>query len=966
VIRLELLAGAAASNGFHSARTQELVLLAGRSETFSRARRASQACAEENASGISLIFKSDANMAAQAAAEVCQLLRETPDLSVTMEVGHLGSDASSKNGSASSRSKKRSASVRQGRPGQVAASPEVAEILLRTPAWLNAVADVGEVQRAGVRLHLFDWSHGGEVTHITKPTPNTGVAAPTLVPGTQISHYRIRRAMGSGGMGLVFEAEDLNLKRIVALKFLLPELLRDANSVTRFRQEARAASALNHPNICTIYEINESSDTLFIAMERLEGETLRNLIKVEPLPVSTAVNLALDIIDALDAVHSHGIVHRDLKPSNILVTKRGAAKVLDFGLAKLSPMAASFAQPEDKTHSAANQELTSTGATVGSVNYMSPEQVRGETLDSSSDLFSFGSVLYEMVTGQQAFPGKTWGLALDAVLNRKPPAARSTNAEIPPKLDMIIQRLLEKDRHRRYTSAYTVRAELQSLRDSLGSSVRTRSMPVAKRQSKAVTSIAVLPFENAAKDEQSEYLSEGITDSIIDILSRLPKLRVMARSTVFRHKAADMAPVDIGQQLSVNAVLCGRLSQIRDRLVVRAELVDVNNGSQLWGEHYSRHVDDILQVQEEIAREISSKLKLRLTGEEKKRIEKRVTKDTDAYKVYLQGRHFFHKRTERSIRDAIGYFHKAILMDPTFALAHCGLADCYATLSFVLSALPKEHMTNARAAATRALEIDPGLAEAHASKAMVTARYDWNLPEAEREFHAAIELRPGYAWAHQWYGECLTAMERFPEAIEEMKTALSLDPLSSLLHGVLGGVYFFARQYDLAIESVDKALKLEPGYWVPRLFGGMALQQMGDFKGALEMLQDTANISHSSSLLLASLGNAYAAAGMEPEARRILTNLVEASKRQYVAPLHTAFVALGLYEDQVALGELEKAVADRNGWLMFMRVDPRFDRVRQNPRFHEILYRTGIMREHISSSSHRIVSASGSGSAALS
>ncbi|MBA3913407.1 MAG: protein kinase [Acidobacteriales bacterium] len=915
-----------------------------------RAKEAGVVVAEESTAAISLIFHSDPETPARVVLELGSWLRQHPELPVSIGIATRPASSNGKrSGGRRQDASETSLLKRAGKAGQVLIFPNATEVLSKSAAWNRALQRAGEIVADGHRVQVFDIQE--EAMGATRPPAiqNGSAESPSsrlaILPGLEIAHYRLGRQLGSGGMGIVFEAEDINLGRMVALKFLLPELLRDPNSVRRFRQEARAASALNHPNICTIHEIGEGPGYLFIAMEKLDGETLRNLIKAEPLPCETLVHLALDIVDALDAAHANGIVHRDLKPSNILVTKRGSAKVLDFGLAKLAPGTASEPEPGDETHAAMRQELTSTGATVGSVNYMSPEQVRGEPLEAASDLFSFGAVLYEMTTGTQCFPGKTWGIALDAVLNRKPATPRSLNPGIPVKLEQIILRLLEKDCRQRYPSAYAARADLLAVRDALGSSGRNRVMPVVRRQSKAVSSIAVLPFEDAVKDEQSEYLSEGITDSIIDILSRLPKLRVMARSTVFRRQLDSMDPVAVGRQLNVNAVLCGRLSQMGERLVIRAELVDTTNGWQLWGEQYSRSLDDIFEIQEEIAREISAKLQLKLSGEEKKRIAKRPTLDTDAYKLYLKGRFYWHKRTEKEIRTAIGYFHEAIRSDPGFALAHSGLADCYQTLSFVFSAMPKEAMASARTAATHALEIDPGLAEGHASKAVITARYDWNLPEAEREFRTAIDLRPGYSGAHQWYGECLAGMERLAEATEEVKFALSLDPLSPLINSVLAAMYCFSRQYDMAEEQAQKTLKLENNFWVARLFSGMALVQMGEFKRALNALQDTANVSQSSSLFFATLGHTYALAGREADARRAFTKLVELSKKQYVPPLHLALVALGLHEDDVALGELEKGVADRNGWLMFLRVDPRFDRLRQHTRFKELLFRSGLMRE---------------------
>jgi serine/threonine protein kinase/tetratricopeptide (TPR) repeat protein len=754
--------------------------------------------------------------------------------------------------------------------------------------------------------------------------------------GSTISHYRVLKKLGGGGMGVVYEAEDTKLGRHVALKFLSDHLAASPQALERFRREARAASALNHPNICTIYEINDSESRTFIAMELLEGQLLKELIADQPLPSKRLVELALDITEALEAAHGEGLLHRDLKPANIFVTSRyGRAKILDFGLAKPTIEDAAEAS-NDLTSS---RDLTSTGATVGTVNYMSPEQVRGEGLDATSDLFSLGAVLYEMATGRPAFPGKTWGLILDAVLNRKPVAPRGLNPSIPRRLEQIILQLLQKDRTCRYGSAQTLGADLQALRHELepGSSGRVKTEVPARREPRVASSIAVLPFVNATKDANNEYLSDGITETIIDTLSRLQHLRVMARSTVFRHKGPGMDPIAAGRELGVNTVLMGRVSQVGDRVVIRAELVDVAKGWQLWGEQYSREMRNIFEVQEEIASEISAKLQLKLSPDEKKKLRKRPTEDASAYKLYLKGRYCWHKRGEDQVKAAVGHFQEAIRIDPSYARAYAGLADCYATLSFVLSGNPRENMPKARAAADRALEIDPGLAEAHASRAMVTYRYEWNFPKAEREFRAAIELSPGYATAHQWYGECLTAMERFDESVAELQRTLELDPLSPISNAVLAGMHFFGRHYDLAIEQSEKSLDLDANFWPALLFRGMTYEQQHDFAMAEKTLAHGIEVSHRSSMMLAAMGHVYASSEKRQDAEQLLGELLSPPPGRYIAPVYPALVAAGLGNRELACNELERAIKERSGWLVFLRVDPRFDGLRREARFQQIV-----------------------------
>lgn len=765
--------------------------------------------------------------------------------------------------------------------------------------------------------------------------------------GGSVAHYRVLRKLGGGGMGVVYEAEDTKLGRRVALKFLSDSLRNDTQAVERFRQEARIASALNHPNICTIYEINDSDGRLFIAMELLEGQTLRQLIADQPLPTKRLIDLAIDIAEGLDAAHAAGLLHRDLKPANIFVTsRRGHAKILDFGLAKI----ASERTPHlagDQTITRARDELTSAGATVGTVNYMSPEQVRGETLDSASDLFSFGAVLYEMATGRQCFPGRTWGIVFDAVLNRQPTAVRALNPDVPRKLEQIIHCLLEKDRQQRYASAEALAADLQSVRQGVESSrsLHARSGPSVRSVARAAWSVAVLPFRNATADANNEYLSDGISESIIDVLSRLPNLRVIARSTSFRYKSLDADPLSVGHELGVNAVLSGRISQLGDRLIIRAELVDVSNGWQIWGEQYSRRLNDIFEVQEDIASEISAKLQLKLSADEKKRIKKRPTEDASAYKLYLKGRYCWHNRGEAQIKAAIEHFQDAIRNDPTYSRAYAGLADCYATLSFVFFARPRETMTKARAAADKAIEIDPLLAEGHASRAMVTCRYEWNLPKAELEFRKAIELSPGYAAAHQWYGECLAAMERPEEAIAELQQALELDPLSPISNAVLAGTYYFARRYDEAIDQANQSLELEQNFWPALLFRGFSEEQKRDYDAAIRTLQLAVEVTRSSAATVAALGHCYAEAGRTEEARKLLSDLTLASQSRFVAPIYPALIATALGDEEAAMVELERAYDARAGWMVFLRVDARFDRLRGSRRFEQFLGKTGLMKD---------------------
>ncbi len=772
--------------------------------------------------------------------------------------------------------------------------------------------------------------------------------------GTTISHYEFLDKLGEGGMGVVYRGRDLNLGRQVALKVLIPATGDSPDRQARFIQEARAASSLNHPNIITIYEIVTTGDRDCIVMELVRGETLADIISRGRLAVVDCLKTAMQVADALAAAHTIGIVHRDLKPANVMVTPEGLAKVLDFGLAKLGQGDAALDFGEsDATmsiHLAGNgRPRTAEGAIIGTVAYMSPEQAEGRRVDCRSDIFSFGSVLYEMLTGDRAFGGTSGLETLAGVLRDQPRELVKAGVEAPQEVQEVIARCHRKDPDQRYQSMTDVKNALEQIyfasrSGGIGLASGVWRKPAAAR---VAPSIAVLPFLNLSSDKENEYFSDGLAEEIINALARVENLRVTARTSAFAFRGAEQDVRKIGETLNVSSVLEGSVRKSGNRVRISVQLIGVADGNNLWSERFDREMTDVFEIQDEISQSIVAKLKVRLTSQTGSAPDqlstlaspvKRYTENLDAYNLYLKGRYELYKMTREGLDASCALFEEAIRLDPNYALAHDGLAYCWYSRGFLGFVAPKEAMPKAKASIRRALELDESVAEAHATLGVIFALYDWDWGAAERELTRSIELNGSSPVARDVYAfYYLRPAGRIEEAVAEVQNALSLDPLSILFRVHLGFLYYLQHRYEHAIAQFRKVLEMSPRYYLAHAMLGPVYAMTGKFEKALECYVEARSDDADSKFVDSLEAMTLAMAGRREEAKKELDGIMLRAAHDYISPVSIAYVFAALGDNNAAFEHLDQAIADRDPNVLGLKSNPVFDGLRDDARYQALL-----------------------------
>jgi serine/threonine protein kinase/TolB-like protein/Tfp pilus assembly protein PilF len=803
--------------------------------------------------------------------------------------------------------------------------------------------------------------------------------------GQTVAHYRVVQQIGGGGMGVVYKAEDSRLRRSVALKFLPDEMARDHAALERFRREAEAASALNHPNICVIYDVGQRNGQPFIAMELMEGSTLKKVIAGKALKLDQLLELAIEITDALDAAHAKGIVHRDIKPANLFVTDRGHAKILDFGLAKLAPKLGDVDGVSATTTVTSDDLLTTPGAVVGTLAFMSPEQIRGEEIDARTDLFSFGLVLYEMATGRPAFTGKTSGVITDVILNQSPIPFARLNRDLPPKLEEIINKALEKDRKLRYQSAAEIRTDLLRLkRDPLtgkglpasrkGDSAPTHPKVWLSKSAAAlafllivlaalyatnlgrwrerihtaaptIRSIAVLPLENLSGDPEQAYFADGMTDVLTTDLSKIGALRVVSRTSAMHYKGSNKTLPEIARELHVDAVVEGSVMRSGNRVRITAQLIHAQSDQHLWAETYERDLGDVLRLQGEVAQTIAQQVRVQLTPQQKAQLDSAPKVNPAAYDAFLRGRSYFEwgSTSREGFARALSFFTQAIQQDPNLAIAYVGLADSYVYMGSQRWVPPEVANVKAREALGKALALDHTLGEAHSSLGWLSWRYDWNWATAEKEFRYALELNPNYVAGQEQLAWYLAWSGRRAEALAELASMAKLDPAERDRTAAESGIYYHQRDYKTLVEVSQRFVARRPDDWPGHYFLAVGYDGLGQESDALAEYQQAVQLSHGDTDTVAGLAHAYIKIGKPDMAKAILRDFLRRSTQEYISPYMIATVYAGLGEKDRAFEFLEKAYQEKSPDIpYFLKADLRLDTLRSDPRFQGLVRRIGL------------------------
>ncbi len=735
--------------------------------------------------------------------------------------------------------------------------------------------------------------------------------------GQTLLHYKILSELGRGGMGVVYKAHDTKLNRTVALKFLPPDLTREQEAIDRFINEAQAASSLDHANICTIYEINETAEAqLFIAMAGYDGETLQEKIARGKLQVAEAIDIATQIARGLERAHEAGIVHRDLKPSNLIITTRGEVKIIDFGLAKL----------------AGQMHFTKAGKLSGTVAYMSPEQVQGQPIDHRTDIWSLGVVLYEMLTGALPFQGEGDQALIFSIVNEEARVIASLRKETPALLAQLVHKAMQKNPAARHQTMAEVIRDLARLLDQATVS-----------SEKSIPAIVVLPFADLSPQKDQEYFCDGLTEELVNALSKIEGWRVVSRTSAFAFKGKEQDVRVIGKQLNVSHALEGSVRKAGNHLRLTAQLTSVGDGFQLWSGKYDRELGDVFAIQDDIAGAIVDKLKMKLARNQQAQLIKRYTENLAAYNLYLQARFYLNKRTEPGLRKSITFCEQAIALEPGYALAYAGLADSYILLCFQGFLPPQEAMPKAKAAVEQALAIDETLAEAHTSLGCIRAIYEHDWAGSEKDFLRALALNPNHSMTRYWYALWyLLLTGQFERALAETQKALEFDPLSLVINTGRGWQFYLAGQHERALEAIQQTLEMDKDYVFARDLLGQIYAQQGRYEEAIAELEKVVALSNRRTLSLAALGHVYAVAGKIDEAQQILDELLALAQQKYVSAYDIALIYAGLAEHERALDWLEKAYAEHNCWLGFLNIEPRFYGLRAEARFGALLKRVGL------------------------